>query len=522
MFSKKSLVKSVSVLSSATFLSRILGFVRDILIAKIFGTGWIIQSFFVAFKLPNIFRDLVGEGASNSVFVPVFSEYLVKKKKEEFWKFVNTALLLVLFVNTLIVIIGVIAAPVIVRVIAPGFSAQPDKLNLTITLTRFILPYLLFMSCVAFMMGVLNSFKVFLPSALSPSIFNICLIIAIILASNSRLGIGIIVIGIFVAGFLQILLHIPYLSRKGFRFWPFNFHREGMAHPGIRKISKLLIPRIAGSAIYHINILVDTIFASLSFLVGQGAIAAIYYANRMIQFPLGIFGVSIRNASLPTLSEFAAKKEMDKFAHTVEFSLSSIIFVMLPATFGLMLLSKPIIQTIFERGAFTAESTLITSTALTFYALGLCAFSANKFIFSCFFAMQDTVTPVKFSIISLVLNIIFNILFVVLFRMEIAGLAFASSISAAVSLICVSIILKKKVPLIKSRAILFQSFLMLLASLVMVAVIYYGFHRMNQFLSPATSLLITIIVGIIVYFFVCLMLSVRQAREACRWLLRKR
>jgi len=522
MFSKKPLVKSISILGSATFLSRILGFVRDVMIANVFGTGWIIQAFFVAFKLPNIFRDLLGEGASNSVFVPVFSDYLVKKEKEDFWKFANTVLILLLVVSAALVSLGIIFAPFVVRIMAPGFMEHSEKLNLAIGITRAIFPYLLFLVCTAFMMGVLNTFKVFLPSALSPSIFNIVSILAVLMASNSIGGIGIMVAGIFISGLIQVAIHIPFLSKQGFSIRPFNFYKNIVSHPGVRKIGKLLVPRLVGSAVYDLNVLVDTIFASLGALVGQGAIAAIYYANRMIQFPLGIFGTSISNASLPTLSEFVAKKEMDKFAHTVEFSLSAIFFVMLPSSVGLMILSEPIIRVIFQRGEFTHYSTLITSSALAFYAIGLCAFSASKFLSSCFFAMHDTVTPLKISSLALVLNIILNTLFIVCFKMQIAGLAFASSISAMIGSFYIFILLKKRVVQIKNDAIVRQALLMLLASAAMGAILFWSNATLIKYFSPPISLFATIALGSVAYFILSLALGVKQTKKIWQLILRRK
>jgi len=522
MFSKKSLIKSMSVLSGSIFVSRILGFFRDILVAKVFGTGGIIQAYFVAFKLPNILRDLLGEGASNSVFIPVFSDYLVKSDKKEFWKFVNTTLVLVLTVSIILVCLGIAFSPFIIRIIAPGFTNDAEILDLTIRLTRIIFPYLIFLVVTAFMMGVLNTFKVFVPSAISPAIFNIVLIIAVFFAKNSLSGIYIMIAAIFISALLQVGIHLPFMARQGFTVKPFIFYKNIFAHPGVKKIGKLLIPRLASSAIYDLNVLIDTIFASLKVLVGEGAIAAIYYANRMIQFPLGIFGVSISNVSLPTLSEFVAKKEMDKFANTVEFSLNTIFFIMLPSSLGLLVLSEPVIKTIFQRGEFTYYSTIITSSALAFYSIGLCAFSSNRFFSCCFFAMHDTLTPLKITSLALILNAILNFVFIVFFKMRIAGLALASSISATISSIYLFILLKRRVTQINIQAIFQQLLMMLIASTVMGLVIFYSKNNLIKYFNSTVALLLTILLGGVVYFIISLCMGVKQTKRIWQLILKRK
>ncbi|NQU19589.1 murein biosynthesis integral membrane protein MurJ, partial [bacterium] len=354
--SRKSIVKSASIISSGTFLSRILGFLRDILMATTFGTGWFAQAFFVAFKIPNMFRDLAGEGASNAALVPVFSNYLSTGERREFWRLVNTVFIAFIIAVSFIALIGMIFSPILVRLVAPGFIQNPDKLNFTIVVNRPLFGYLILISTAAFIMGVLHTFKSFFAPSFFPCVFNIVLITSIILADNSVAGIWKLVVGVIIAGFLQIAIQLPAMFKCGFKLRPFEFQKNIFAHPGVKLIFRLLAPRMLGTAIYQLNILVDTIFASFSFLVGQGAIAAIYYSSRLIQFPLGVFGHSISNATLPTLSELAAKKEMNKFAETVEFSLTNILFVMIPASIGLIIMSRPIVRIIFERGEFSQYS----------------------------------------------------------------------------------------------------------------------------------------------------------------------
>ncbi|MFH1621742.1 MAG: murein biosynthesis integral membrane protein MurJ [Candidatus Omnitrophota bacterium] len=519
---KKSLIKSASIISSGTFLSRVLGVIRDVLMARTFGTGWFIQAFFVAFKIPNMFRELAAEGASNAAFVPVFSEYLATKPRKEFWNLINTVFIAFVITITSITFVGIIFSPALVRLIAPGFMQIPEKLNLTIFINRHVFIYLIFISIATFVMGVLYTFKSFFASSLSPCFFNIALITAVVYSDNSISGIKKLILAVIVAGILQIAIQLPSIFKLGFKIFPFEFQRKIFSHPGVKKIGRLLLPRIIGSAVYQLNILVDTIFASMSFLVGQGAIAAIYYAARLIQFPLGIFGHSISNAALPTLSELAAKKEMKKFAETVEFSLTNILFVMIPASLGLIILSKPIIRIIFERGEFDQYSTMITSTALSFYAIGLAAYAANKFLALCFNSLQNTATPVKISGLALFINIVLNILFVVVLKTKIAGLALASSLSATISTWVLFNLLRKEINQISQHNILIQTIRMLFSGVIMAIAILVTEVKIAQFAHPALGLLITILIAVVVYLSASFYFNVYQSRNIFKWILRKK
>lgn len=520
--SKKALVKSASIISLGTFASRVLGFVRDILMAKVFGTGWLAQAFFVAFRIPNMFRELAAEGANNAALVPVFSQYLATKDRRDFWKLVNTSFMAFAAVVSIIVLIGVIFSPFLVRLVAPGFIQNPEKLILTTQINRPLFAYLFLVAVAGFVMAVLHTFKSFFAPAFSPCIFNISLIAGILLADNSISGVWKLVWAVIVAGVLQIVVQLPAMFRGGFKIRPFEFQRSIFRHPGVRLIGKLLGPRILGVAVYQLNILIDTVFASFSFFVQEGAIAAIYYASRLIQFPLGLFGHSISNASLPTLSEFAAKKEMDKFAETVEFGLTNILFVMVPATFGLIVMSNPLVRIMFERGSFDSYSTAVTSAALAFYAVGLCGYGANKFLALCFNALQDTLTPVKISGAALMMNIIFNTLFVIVFKAKVAGLAFASSLSAIIDSFILYRLLHKRIREINPRHILSQSIKMISAGIIMSLAIFVIWHKASSLLNPVLSLGAAIISAVAIYIAVCFYLKVYQARHILQWISKRK
>ncbi|MCX5666203.1 MAG: murein biosynthesis integral membrane protein MurJ, partial [Candidatus Omnitrophica bacterium] len=284
---KKHLIRSTGVIGLATAISRILGFARDIVIANFFGTGLAAQAFFVAFRIPNSLRDLVGEGATNAAIVPVLTGYKAKGENKEFLR-ISKVLFNISFASlSVLTLIGIIISPLIVRLIAPGFIREPSTLALTIQLNRTIFPYLILIGLTAYTMGVLNTERHFAGPAFGPCFLNIALILASLWLCP-KIGVMGLVIGVLVGGVLQLALNMVIMYRKGITI---DF-REGFKHPAVKKIGLLLVPRAFGSAIYQVNIFVDTMLASLSWIVGSGGVAALYYANRLIQFPLAIFGLA--------------------------------------------------------------------------------------------------------------------------------------------------------------------------------------------------------------------------------------
>jgi putative peptidoglycan lipid II flippase len=354
MSSNKSIARSAGIIGGATLLSRILGFVRDIVLAAFFGTGIYAQSFVVAFRIPNLLRDLIGEGATNAAVVPVLVEELSGKGRREFWKLANILLNLILVVLAAITLIGFIAARPIVIAIAPGFMADPDKLNVTVAMTRAIFPYLILIGLAAYGMGVLNSIKHFTAPAFSASMLNISLIVCMFIWRQDIMG---LTAGILLGGFLQVMIQVPPLLRNGF-----ILDQKAFTHPKVKKIGRLLLPRIFGTGVYQINVFVSTVLASISGIVGEGAVAALYFSNRILQFPLAIFAIALAQAALPTLSGHVAANDMDKFRRSINFQLRAISFILLPASAGLIALSVPITRVLLERGVFGAYSTSITVT----------------------------------------------------------------------------------------------------------------------------------------------------------------
>lgn len=324
---------------------------------------------------------------------------------------------------------------------APGFMADKDKLETTISLTRIMFPYLVFIGLTAYSMGVLYTHQSYIAPAFSSCLLNIVMIVSTILAGKyvGHGAVYILAAGVLIGGVAQLAYQWLPLRKLGYKWQK----PTDLRHEGARRMGRLLVPRLWGSALYQSSLFVDTFCASLASIVGAGGIAAIYYSNRVIQFPLGVFGVALASASLPTLSGYAAKNDMESLRSTIVFSLRNILFVLLPCSVVLMILAVPIIRVIFERGEFDPYSTAITSGALSFYAVGLWAYGGMKITVCAFHALQDTKTPVKIAALGLVLNIFLNAL--LMFPFKVNGIALASSLSAIVSFLSLLYLLHRKI-----------------------------------------------------------------------------
>jgi len=513
MSTNKAIAKSAGIIGFATTSSRVLGLVRDQIIAGFFGTAMFAQAFIVAFRIPNLLRDLVGEGATNAAFVPVFSDYLVKKPREEFWKLVQIVLTFLTLALVTITILGIIAAPAIVTLIAPGFINDAAKFAITVKLTRIIMPYILFIGLAACFMGVSNTIGIFAAPAFGPALLNISVISAAFLIcpwlKESVLGLG---IGVLIGGLIQLTVQILVLLKKGFHF-RFNFN---IRHPAVRHITHLLIPRAFGSAVYQISLLVDTVLASLAFVVGEGGVAALYYSARVCQLPLAVFGVAIAQAALPRLSQYASSDDMDQFRHTLLFSLKSVFFILIPSSVGLIVLSQPIIKVIFERGQFTAYSTGITSSALLFASIGLVAYGGIKVLVNAFYSLQDTLTPVKVAATAVTLNIALNL--ILMWPLKIGGLTLATAIAATYNFIVLFIILRRKIKLYNLRGLVNSFLRTLLAALVMGLVAY----SLKGFTEAILPFVMVIIVSIATFFIIAKALRIEELEKILKWALKRK
>ncbi len=518
MSTNKSIAKSAGIIGSATLVSRILGFMRDIIFAAFFGTGIYAQAFVVAFRIPNLFRDLIGEGAANAAVVPVLVEELTHKGKAEFWKLANILLNLILVIVTLITLAGVLLSKPIVIAIAPGFLQDAAKLNVTVALTRTIFPYLIFIGLAAYSMGALNSIRHFTAPAFSMSLLNVSLILCMFIWRQDVIGLG---IGVLFGGFLQIAVQVPVLLKNGM-----TFNQKRFMHPKIRKILKLLVPRIFGSGVYQINVFISTVLASIARIAGEGAVAALYFSNRIMQFPLAIFAIALAQASLPVLSSHFAKKDYESFKKTINFLLRSVFFVLLPASAGLLALSAPITSALFKRGAFGDYSTLITSNALFFYSFGLLFYGAIKILVNAFYALQDTRTPVKVASVSLFVNISLSIL--LMFKLKAGGLALANSISGALNALLLFIILRKRLKTLYEKGLVVSLLKISTASLLMGIFVFRLNGYLKIYLSPektlycAINILISIVAAVLFYLITCHILRIRELKELMSWVLKRK
>ena len=428
----RAFLKSTDVVGAMTLLSRVTGLVRDMVYSQAFGAGPLMDAFLVAFKIPNFLRRLTAEGAFSQAFVPVVSEFRVRRSPDEVRELVagvSGTFGVALFVITLI---GVIAAPVLVFMFAPGFRADGGRFDLTVDMLRLTFPYLFFISLVALSGGVLNSYGRFGVPAFTPTLLNIVMIVfaSLVAPHTARPGLA-LAAGVFIAGLVQLLVQLPALRAIGLLPRP----RWGWAMEGVRRIGRLMLPGIFGSSVAQVSLLLDTLIAS--FLV-TGSIAWMYYADRLIEFPLGVFSIALATVILPGLSSHHASESREQFSATLDWALRLTVLIVAPAAVGLLMLAGPLTSTIFGYGEFGARDVEMAGYALMAYSLGLLGFSTVKVLAPGYFARQDTRTPVRVGIISLATNIGFNVVVVVPaylagFPAPHALLAFSTGMSAVVN-----------------------------------------------------------------------------------------
>lgn len=426
------LLRSTSVVSAMTLISRILGLVRDVVFARFFGATIVMDAFIVANRIPNMLRRFFAEGAFSQGFVPVMARYKENGDHEESRQLVDAVagtLGLILFVVTLI---GVVAAPLLVLIVAPGFIGDDGRFDLATAMLRFTFPYLFFVSMTAFAGGILNTYGKFAAPAFTPVILNIVLIASAMWLSPQMEEPGMaLAYGVFVAGLVQLLFQIPFLAKIDAIPRP----RWRPEHPGVRRIGALMLPAIFGSSVAQINVLLGGAIASL---LGVGKISLLYFSDRLMEFPLGLFGIALATVTLPTLSRQAANASMREFSNTLDWSMKLVVLIAIPAAIGLVLLAEPLVATIFFGGEFTRFDVEMTALSLQAFALGLIGFSFVKILAPAYFAREDTRTPVKAGLIALVVNFVLSVVLAyTLSRAGYvgthAGLALAISVAAIVN-----------------------------------------------------------------------------------------
>jgi putative peptidoglycan lipid II flippase len=417
-----------------TLLSRVFGLLRDITLATFFGASGGTDAFLVAFKIPNFMRRLFGEGAFSLAFVPVFSEYKEKHDKAALKDLVDHVAGTLGVFLLILALLGMIFAPALVYLFAPGFTDNAQQFQLTADLLRITFPYIFFIALVAFSGGILNSFHQFAVPAFTPVLLNISLIASVfLLTPYFDEPLMALAWGVAIAGVVQLLIQFPALKKLDLMPTP----KIKRGHAGIKKITTLMLPAIFGSSVAQINLLLDTVIAS--FLI-TGSVTWLYYSDRLLEFPLGVLGIAIATVILPTLSQQHSRDSTEQFNQTLNWALRLVTVITIPAGVGLFILAGPILASLFEYGKFTAHDTYFSSLSLMAYMLGLPALVCIKILAPGYYARQNTKTPVRIGIIAMVCNMVMNIAFVVpLVMMDYmaphVGLALATSFSAYINAI---------------------------------------------------------------------------------------
>lgn len=421
------IAKAATTIGMGTLLSRILGFLRDMVIAHFFGAGMAADAFFVAFRIPNLWRRLVGEGSLTISFIPVYTEYLTQRPEEETQQVTHIAFTIAGVILFILTLLGILFSPILIQIIAPGFAQIPEKFQLTIRLNQIIFPYLFFMGLFALCMGILNSHRHFFAPAIAPIFLNLSIIISVILFYHTfAIPVMTLALGVVAGGVIQFLFQIPFLWKRRITF-RFDFH---FRHPAIKRIGLLMVPGLIGTAVYQINVFVDTIFASF---LPSGSVSYLFFADRLMEFPLGIFAIAIGMASLPSLSGLAAQGKMEELKETLSFAFRLVSFISVPAMVGLIALKTPIINLLFQRGLFDYSATEKTAFALLFYSVGLWAIAGSRTLVPAFYSLQDTWTPLKIASICLGANVLFILMLIS--PLKHGGLALATSLSSTLNLI---------------------------------------------------------------------------------------
>ena len=416
------LLKALATVSSMTLISRILGFVRDLLIARVFGAGLATDAFFVAFKLPNLLRRLFAEGAFSQAFVPILAEYKNRRGEQETRLLVDRVAAALAGALFLVSLAGILAAPLVIYVTAPGFAATPGKFDLTVDLLRLTFPYIFFISLVALAGGILNTYSRFSVPAITPALLNLSFIgFALWGAPYFDPPVKALAWAVFVGGVAQLALQLPFLARLGLlpRF------RLDLKDEGVRRILRQMAPAVFGVSISQVSLVINVIFAS--FLV-TGSVSWLYYADRLMEFPVGLLGVALGTILLPSLSRYHAQSSPREYSELLDWGLRLTLLLTVPATVALALLAVPLVTTLFHYGAFGADDVFATRRAVMAYSVGLIGLVMVKVLAPGFYARQDIRTPVKIALVTLLLTQLMNLAFV--WPLQHAGLALAIGLGA--------------------------------------------------------------------------------------------
>jgi putative peptidoglycan lipid II flippase len=497
-------------------VSRVLGYLRDAVIGYAFGGNkWYTDIFFLSFEIPNFCRRLLGEGALSAAFISVFTDYLTNKDKKSAWEFASNVLNLLFLLVTALVILGIIFTPLIVYILIPGYRHNQLAIMTAIKLTRIMFPYLGLIALAALFMGMLNSFRHFAAPASTPIFLNLAIITGALVISplfgpklEDRLtGLA---IGVVIGGFLQAVVQLPVAIKLGMRYtFRFNYR-----DPGVIRIAKMLVPAVFGLAITQINLTIDKICASI---IGEGAISALYYGNRLVELPESVFGIAIAIAVMPVLAAHAAKKEFQELKETLTYGLRLAMFLTIPAAVGLIILRIPIMSLLFQRGMFTAQATEGAALALLFYAVGLFSFAAVKIVVPVFYALEDVWVPVKVGFIAVAVNTTLNL--ILMWPLKQGGLALATSIAATINWMLLLYILRRRVGLLGLKKVM-NSFIRILAASAVMGIVCYFFSQwytahigITTFIHKLVYVGIVIVVSVISFIGAAVLFRVHELND---------
>jgi putative peptidoglycan lipid II flippase len=497
------LVRSTFAVAAPTLLSRVFGYIRDMIQAYYLGTGSGADAFYIAYIIPNLLRRLTGEGAMTAAFIPVFTQMKKEKSRKELWEFANAFFFDLTLAMALLAVLGVVLSPLLVRIIAPGFVGVEGKLELTIFLTRIMFPYIFLISLAALAMAILNSFHKFFVPAFTPVLFNLAIIIlAVIFARKAEEPALVFAVGVVLGGLFQLAFQLPYLWRSGMRF-KFGL---SFSHPTVRKVAGLMVPGIFGAGIIQINLAISRMIASV---LEEGSVSSLYYATRVQELTLGIFSIALSIALLPNLSELTAQHDILGMKRTLIFSFKLVFFVTVPAMVGLLILSRPIIQVLFQRGLFDEQSTAVSASCLFFFSFALPFISGVKILASAFYSLKDTKTPVIVAFFVMLSYV--SLAWILKDPMRVGGVALALSISSVLNLFLLSVLLERKVGKIEKKEFLASALKSSLAAAVMGLAVWFFMGHFDfphlVFLEQLGVLLAVILVGIIVYLLVSLLFN---------------
>ncbi len=511
------MLRSTGIIALSTLASRILGFVREMLFAAFFGATGSTDAFFVAFRIPNLLRRLVAEGALTVSFIPVYSDYLVNRGEEEALQLARRTLTLLMTFIIILVLAGEVFSPWIVRLFALGFTSTSD-ITLAVELNRILFPYLIFVGFVAFSMGVLNSHDRFFAPAFSPVLLNIGIISGIIFFTpffdKPLYGVA---MGVLAGGVLQVFMQIPYLIKTGFRM-KIMFD---IKHPGIQRIFRLMAPAVFGIAVYQVNILMSTILASM---LPEGSISFLYYTDRLTEMVLGIFIVSIGNVILPHMSRITAQKEMAALGRMYRSAMRAALFLAIPAAIGLFAIGLPVISVIFLRGAFTPVDAILTNRALSFACFGIIPVALLRITTPTFYSLEDTKTPVRAAAVAFVVNISLGYILMKTPLLH-AGLALANVISVSIQGGILLLVLRRRMGKIFNRDFFLALGKVTGISIIMGIAVWKGAEQLNWLeagIGPRIGMLFLLVFGgLAIYASGVLLLRLDEARELFRRIVKR-